>query len=153
MLVTVFPVIFITACSSGKISKETGETNGIITKGRYNLILHDSTDNFLLELELNVRAADSSVFSGSTKITKTYSENFKGYQNISRSRNFTGRHNVFDKNTVTINLNPGTEDSNIFITLNTVSNKTGGDEITGKWSFSTFTGVINTGRVSLGKQK
>jgi hypothetical protein len=149
MLTTLF-VIFVSACSSTKTAKDPVEKpvtgSSTLEAGVYLLNLTDSVDNVLVELELNVITSTSAAFSGTSKVTKVYSDSFKGYGNLSGG-NFTGSYNKYDNSVAVINMNPNTQDNNIFLTLYVF-----GKNITGSWSYSTFTGVTNKGSVIQIKQ-
>lgn len=146
VMFTALFVIFISACSSTKRTNDHVEKpvtgSSILEAGVYPLNLTDSVDKALVELELNVITSDSTGFSGTSKITKVYSDSFKGYGSLSGG-NFTGGYNKYDRSIATINMNPNTQDNNIFLTLYVF-----GKNITGIWSYSTFTGITNKGSIT-----
>lgn len=143
-------IILISACGSGQSNKQHGvkpNPGAGLETGRYKFSLYDSTDNALAELELNIETSDSAGFSGTSAVTKAYIENFKGYSNLNSGK-FTGEYNYHDKKIAVVNMNPGTYDNNVYLTLTL-----GGKEITGTWSYSTFSGVMNHGKVKQIKQQ
>jgi hypothetical protein len=142
MLISLFTILFI-SCSSGKITKNPVEKPSTgaaaLEKGIYELGLLDSSGGKLVELELNVDVSDSTGFSGTSKITKVYNNAFKGFGNLTGG-SFTGSYNKFDSSIAVINMNPNAQDNNIYLTLYVF-----GKNITGSWSYSTFTGIANKG--------
>lgn len=135
--------IFLTSCSSGKLPKDPVErsTTGpaALERGVYGFTLLDSSGAALVELELDVVPQQGREFSGISKITRTYSDYFKGYGNLTGG-SFTGSYNKFDSSIAVINMSPDAQDNNIFLTLHIF-----GKYITGTWSYSTFTGITNRG--------
>lgn len=139
-------VMFVSACSSTKGAKDPVEKpvtgSSTLEAGIYPLSLADSVDNVLVELELNIITSGSTGFSGTSKVTKIYSDSFKGYGNLDGG-NFTGSYNKYDSSMAVINMNPSAQDNNVFLALHIF-----GKNITGTWSYSTFAGVTNKGKVS-----
>lgn len=142
-------MILVSACGSGQSNKNSvvkpSRGENFLPAGKYQFSLYDSTDNKLAELELNVETSDTVGFSGSSTVTKTYTENFKGSSSLNSGK-FTGEYNRYDKKKAVVNMNPSTYDNNVYITL-----QLGGKIITGSWSFSTIAGVMNHGKVTQSK--
>ena len=137
-------LIIINAISSGCSGGNTNKSSPLLA-GKYKFIMYDSLENKLMDGELIFsQNADSTYSAGFTILTKY--RDFQSYGNTQTSRIQTSYNNELKK--VFLNLNPSSQDDNLYITLDLKSNK-----LEGEWTHSTIAGDKGKGKFIAKKTK
>jgi hypothetical protein len=137
-------LVIINAISSGCSGGSTVNPTPVL-EGKYNFIMYDSLEKKLLNGELTFsRNADSTYSTGFTIFNKY--KDFQSYGNTQTSKIQTNYNNDLKK--VFLNMNPSSQDDNLYITLDLRYNK-----LEGEWTHSTIAGDKGKGNFTAKKIK
>jgi hypothetical protein len=144
-LLLLLPFVIYYGCGGGCTTTCTSESCSDLISGKYNYTMTDSSDTKLIEGVLSVKDHDNEKISGTYTKDKVYSDNFPGFSSMTGV--FSGNVDVKEKKAF-INTNPKIADYNVFINFEIKK-----DSLIGKWTFSTMSGRVSTGRFFAAKVK